>query len=94
MRRTTATLFRDGLPVAQDVAVKIRTELGFCSGHITLASDQAGALTPGETHTMRFSDDHEIAVLIQGISGHRAYFSATQYGDCDAGAGALPVGIA
>ena len=92
MRRTTATLFRDGLPVAQDVAVKIRTELGFCSGHITLRPDQESAVSPGETHTLRFSDDHEMPVLIQGVAGHRAYFSAREFGGCDAGA--LPVGIA
>ena len=94
MRRTTATLFRDGLPVAQDVAVKLRTELGFCSGHITMQPEHASAVLAGETHTLRFSDDHEMSILIQGVAGHRAYFSARQYGDCDAGAGALPVGIA
>jgi hypothetical protein len=91
MRRTTATLFRDGLPIAQDVAVKIRTELGFCSGHITLATEHTSALSVGE-HTLRFSDDQEMSVVIQGVSGQRAYFSAREFGGCDAGA--LPAGIA
>jgi hypothetical protein len=73
MPRTHGTILRDGQPLTGDVPVKLRTELGILSGHVTIASDDS--VVPGP-HVLRLRNEREIPISVHGVFDDRAYFSA------------------
>jgi hypothetical protein len=73
MPRTHGKILRDGRPLTGDVPVKLRTELGILSGHVTIPSEDSVAPGP---HVLRLRNEREIPISVHGVFDHRAYFSA------------------
>jgi hypothetical protein len=73
MPRTHGRILRDGRELTGDVPVKLRTELGILSGHVTIPADDAVGIGP---HVLRLRDRREIPISVHGVFDHRAYFSA------------------
>ena len=75
MTRTLGKVLRFGQEITGEVPVKLKIELGMCSGDLHMDSEAASEVDVGPC-VLRLNDGREIPIIISGMCGRRVYFHA------------------